>query len=358
MTDDPKNRYNELIKGGKIQASSEQASVVELLQKTYEQLMGRNKNKSNWFSKKRPPVKGIYLWGDVGVGKSFLLELLLDSLPIPKLRQHYHVFMQDVQQRLFAIQGTKNPLKQIAKEYAKKYQIFFLDEFIVNDICNAMILARLLEAVFAEGICLITTSNIIPDKLYEYGFQRDQFLPAIEQIKNNMATINLNSVIDYRRTDDKKYERFLSPLNNETKAAIKQQFENLNNDKEISTNAWGICNRSIPVIASAEDSVWFDFKTLCSPPRSQLDYIAISQKAKHLFLSNIPMLKDLTADQASLFIKLIDVMYDEGIKLTTTAATTIDDLDKASDAIDTISAEAMLTFSFERTKSRLIEMCS
>lgn len=348
MTSSPQAHYLELIKNQQIEPNAEQESVVKLLQETYQQLI--EKSKSGWFSGKKEPVKGIYLWGEVGVGKTFLLDLLYQSLSVPKLRQHYHVFMQDINQQLFKIQGTKDPLKQIAKEYAKKYQIFFLDEFIVNDACNAMILAGLLEALFAEGICLITTSNIIPDKLYEHGFPREPFLPAIEYIKNNTRVVNLNSVVDYRRGEAHTHEHYLTPLTPTTAEYLKQNFEELTKGKLVSTEPWIICGRSIPVTAASDDCAWFDFHVLCEPPRSQLDYIAISKKIKHLFLSNLPTLDNGNAsrDQASYLIKLIDVMYDAGIKLTVTAAAPIDEL----------YPEGELTAAFERTRSRMIEMSS
>jgi cell division protein ZapE len=347
MSTTPQARYQELVASHQIERNPQQGSVVELLEQTYQQLLSRSGSK-NWFSKPEP-VKGIYLWGEVGVGKSFLLDLLYQSLPVPKLRQHYHVFMQDVQQQLFAVQGTKNPLRKIAKDYAKKYRIFFLDEFIVNDICNAMVLAGLLEAIFEQGICLITTSNIIPDKLYEYGFQRDQFLPAIEQIKTNMSVMQLDSVIDYRRSEDHTHERYLTPLTQSTDDAMQQLFTETSEGAQ-STEPWEICGRRIPIVNAGNDCAWFDFHVLCAPPRSQLDYIAISKKIKHLFLAGVPILSDNTSsrDQASLFIKLIDVMYDEGIKLTMSAAAPVDELYPAGD----------LTGAFERTRSRIVEMCS
>jgi cell division protein ZapE len=342
----PEERYEEQLENKQIEPNQEQASVVDLLQETYQLLMERSK--SSWIAGKKRAVKGIYLWGEVGAGKTYLLELLYQSVTVPKLRQHYHVFMQDVQQQLFAIQGTKNPLQKIAKNYAKKYRVFFLDEFIVNDICNAMVLAGLLEALFENGICLITTSNIVPDRLYEYGFQREQFLPAIEQIKNNTEVVNLRSKVDYRRAEDHTHENYLSPLSPALTADLKKLFDVFNQGKNTSTEPWVICGRSVPVVAASEDSAWFDFNVLCQPPRSQLDYIEISHRVKHLFLSNLPILNNASLNQASLLIKLIDVLYDEGIKLTVTAAAPIDEL----------YPEGNLTTSFERTRSRIIEMCS
>jgi cell division protein ZapE len=257
--------------------------------------------------------------------------------------------MQEINQQLFRIQGTKDPLKKIAKQYARKYRIFFLDEFIVNDACNAMILAGLLEALFSEGICLITTSNIIPDKLYEHGFPREPFLPAIESIKNNMRVINLASGMDYRRSETHTHERYLTPLTKATADELEQQFNNtLIQDKLVSTEPWIIYGRSIPVIRASDNCAWFYFHVLCEPPRSQLDYIAISKKINHLFLSNIPKLGKHSRDQASYFIQLIDVMYDAGVRLTVTAEA----------SIDLLYCEGELISEFERTRSRLIEMCS
>lgn len=348
MTVSPADRYNELVESHEIEASTDQGVVVELLDKIYQKLM---KPKSGWLGGKNKAVKGVYLWGPVGVGKTFLLELLYQALPIPKLRQHYHVFMQDIHQQLFDIQGTKDPLQKIAKNYAKKYRVFFLDEFIVNDVCSAMVLAGLLEALFNEGICLITTSNIPPDKLYEHGFPREPFLPAIDHLKNNTTVVNLESAIDYRRAEGHTHERYLTPLTLANSNELKQQFEDsVTTEQSSSTEPWIICSRSIPVVAATPTSVWFDFHVICQPPRSQLDYIAISHKIKHLYLSNVPLLGEKEFNQVSLFTKLIDVIYDEGIKLTMTAAAPIDEIYP--------KGEQELIFAFDRTKSRIIEMCS
>ena len=341
----PKQEYQQLIDSGQAKPNAQQAMVVETLERIYHDLTQSQASALNRILKKQSRTPGLYLWGEVGIGKTFLIDLLYKTLPVPKLRQHFHVFMKEMHQQLFEIQGEKNPLKKIAKAIAAKCRILFLDEFIVSDICDAMVLAEFLDAMFEAGITLVTTSNTQPDNLYQYGFQREKFLPAITHIKENTTTIYLASKGDYRRAVGNTQKRYFTPGDSDQ---IKAAFTALNTTQDSMNASWQICGREVKVIQSTDDAAWFDFKTLCSPPRSQRDYIEISHRVSHVFLSGVPKLNPSRVNQVSLFTKLIDVLYDEGIKLTMAADVLVDDIYPAGE----------LSKEFERTRSRIVEMTS
>lgn len=346
MATSPQNQYDTLLANQEIQASAQQAEIVTQLQLIHEQLTGNNSSSlMKRILKKGEPISGLYLWGEVGIGKTFLIDLLYKTLDIAKLRQHFHVFMKEMHAQLHAIQGTKDPLKVVAKSVAEKCRVLFLDEFIVSDICDAMVLAEFLDALFQNNVTLITTSNTEPDKLYQYGFQREKFLPAIAHIKQHTKVIHLTSDCDYRRIASNTQAGYFMPGSS---PQLKAAFESYNKDHACTAEDWELCGRNVSVMQSSDIAVWFDFKTLCNPPRSQLDYIEISQRVKHLFLSGVPKLNMNLVNQVSLFTKLIDVLYDEGIQLTIAADVPVDEIYPAGE----------LAKEFERTRSRIVEMTS
>lgn len=296
-------------------------------------------------------IKGIYLWGGVGRGKTYLMDLFYECLPFEqKSRTHFHRFMQSVHSQLTELQGQPNPLDSIAKRIAKHSKIVCFDEFFVLDIGDAMLLAGLLKAFFENDITLVTTSNICPDGLYENGLQRASFLPAIELIKENTEVIHMDSVNDYRLRNLRKATLYHFPIDDQTDTTLVKEFYDLAPDKgEIrQQESIEILGRQIETRYYEDDVVWFEFSALCAGPRSAFDYVEIARLFHAIILSEVPQLNEASEDQARRFVSLIDELYDRRVKLIISAQTSIEEL---------YSGEK-LTFEFERTRSRLIEMQS
>ncbi|MDH1469190.1 cell division protein ZapE [Shewanella sp. GD03713] len=358
-----------------------QAQAVLALDKLYQQICGQTDAQ---------PIKGLYLWGDVGRGKTFLMDLFFDSLPQQgKLRLHFHRFMARVHQALKEHAGQRDPLKLIAKNLAQECKVLCFDEFFVSDIGDAMILAGLFETLFAQGVVLVATSNIPIERLYENGLARHRFLPCIALLQVHTQMLHLNGEQDHR----------LHALNHEPSAeAIAATSKNIgltgtlnfeaiftaltHGAPAFETSTLRICQRDIPVLrATAEGQqpsvAWFDFHALCDGPRSQLDYIEIASRFKVLMLSNVPRLggevkgwirargtEDGTGDNqaattgerqlsyaanddpARRFISLIDELYDQGVSLYLSCEVPLSELYQGG----------ALSFEFRRTYSRLIEM--
>jgi len=298
---------------------------------------------------KEPDVKGLYFWGGVGRGKTYLMDLFFEFLPIErKLRLHFHRFMQKIHQELTEAQGEPDPLVKIASKMAKRYRVICLDEFFVKDITDAMILAGLLDALFKRGVILVTTSNIIPSGLYANGLQRARFIPAIRLLENFTTVVNVDGGVDYRLRTLEKAELFHSPLDDDAEANLQQSFTALAPEAGIPKQMVEVLGREIPSVICADDVVWFDFFDLCDGPRSQNDYIELSKLYHAVLISNVPIMSAQNDDQARRFINLIDEFYDRNVKLIITAAASIHEL----------YAGGRLDFEFERTQSRLLEMQS
>lgn len=346
--------YNAAIASGEFIADSSQASAAQQLQNVYDALLIARSNKPRkfffpWLRTSPKPIHGLYLWGSVGAGKTWLMDLFYDNLPTPrKLRLHFHRFMQQIQQRLAALQGTANPLQEIAKEFAAKTDILCFDEFIVHDITDAMILANLLHALFDEGITLVATSNTPPDNLYRNGLQRARFLPAIALLKQHTDVIHVQSNQDYRLRVLTEAGIYFYPLNKNTDELIKNTFNHYTHGRAVWNEDLIISGRAIPTIAISNQIIWFDFKDLCHIPRSQNDYLEISQNYHTVFLSNVIQIKPEQDDIILYLINLVDVFYDTKVKLIISAAVPIAELYQAG---------RYLT-EFQRTKSRLMEMQS
>jgi cell division protein ZapE len=324
------------------QSNPLQAEVVAQFQQIYDELTAPKK------LFKKSYIQGLYLWGGVGIGKTWLMDIFYQSLPIAKLRMHFHGFMQHIHQELKTLQGQADPLKKVAKRLAKQTRIICLDEFLVFDITDAMLLANLLDALFKENITLVTTSNVAPTGLYHNGLQRNNFLPAIALLQKHLAVFHLQSMTDYRLRDLTATGTYFFPLNKDADLFMQQHFQRLTYGNLLEKNGIEIFNRKIKTLGVASDVIWFDFHELCHVPRSQMDYLEIAKSYSTILVSNVPKIEAHQDNIARYLINLIDVFYDSGVKLILSAAVAIDDL----------YPTGRLSFEFERTHSRLLEMQS
>lgn len=338
--------YNAAVSREEIDDDRLQRQLLEPLNSLADSLKSPAKVWLPW--RRKQPAPGVYIYGPVGVGKTFLMDLFYDSVEIrEKKRFHFHHFMQQVDARLRTLQGTKNPLQQIARELSSSTRLLCFDEFMVDDVAYAMILADLLLAIFKQGISLVATSNTEPDNLYLKGVQRQRFLPAIAAIKAHCKVFGLGDQRDYRRGRQVEINAFLTPLNAENKQLFVKQFDNWAPDAVAHTELT-IQNRAIPVVKCNSRTVWFDFKVICNLPRSQLDYLEIADRFDTVFVSDIPVLGEKDTVLAILLVHFVDVMYDRGVKLILSADAPIDEL--------YVSGE--MSVAFKRTASRLQEMQS
>lgn len=338
--------YHQAIEEGDIEKNPEQLIVVEQLQAIADKL---EKNKTSWIARIRGhQLRGLYLYGSVGVGKTYLMDLFYQSLNYRfKARYHFHHFMQQVDAQLRRLQGEKNPLQIIARNLAKQTKLLCFDEFMVHDVAHAMILADLLKALMAQGVVFIITSNIRPDDLYLNGVQRARFLPAIALIKEHCTVFQLQLQRDYRLGREPLLEAYLYPLNAKVQTRLKEQFEML--APQASQQGFiSVQNRDIPYLQCSERAVWFDFTSICNLPRSQLDYLEIADRFDTVFISDIPVLTEKNTIYAILLIHLVDVFYDRGVRLVVSAAA----------AVDQLYLKGEMLKEFQRTLSRLKEMQS
>lgn len=295
------------------------------------------------------PVKGLYLWGGVGRGKTFLSDLLYASLPEESIaRWHFHRFMQDIHARLRLLSNTEDTLSVVAKEIAKKHRLLILDEFFVSDIGDAMILGRLLDQLFARGVCLVTTSNIPPDELYRDGLQRSSFLPAIALLEKNCEILKLESAQDYRLRHLTHAETYLTPAGENAERVLAEHYRRLSQHHVCQSTALVVNDREIIARDISEGIAWFDFSELCEGPRAVSDYIELARDFHTVLISNVPRFSSRNEDPARRFVHLIDEFYDRHVNLILSAA---------ADPVSLYQGEK-LEREFERTSSRLIEMQS
>ena len=333
-----------------------QAHAAAQLENCRQRLIQQQQAQQQWHFKltrrlrsHQPPVTGIYLWGGVGRGKTWLMDLFYDNLPgTHKLRLHFHHFMQTVHDQLSLLKGQRNPLKQIAHNLARRAQVICLDEFHVADIADAMLLRGLLEALFQHGVSLVATSNQAPDDLYKTGLQREQFLPAIALIKAHTQVVRVDGGIDHRLRLLEKADVWYTPLGHDTQQQLQLRFRDLTASHSHKTESLLINYREIKTVICTDNVVWFDFNILCTNPRATPDYIEIARRFHTVFISNIPQMSESSDDKAVRFINLIDEFYDRNIKLIASAATAAADLYSGK----------QLAFEFQRTRSRLEEMRS
>ncbi|OCH97794.1 ATPase [Legionella jamestowniensis] len=339
--------YEEAIASGDIEDDAIQRTVLASMQRLCDELQLPRRSWLNWLQKLPQPV-GLYLHGPVGVGKTFLMDLFYEQVAEQqKARIHFHHFMQQVDGQLRCLQGQKDPLRRIAAELAKTIRLLCFDEFLVYDVADAMILAELLQALFAQGIVLVATSNTPPDDLYLNGIRRERFLPAIALIKTHCEVLFLGEKRDYRLGREPLRTAYLYPLNAATEASLIEQFAALSPTMK-EAGSVTVQNRSIPFIKCSERAIWFDFNVICNLPRSQLDYLEIAKRFDTVFVSNIPQLTANDTIHVILLIHFIDVMYDRGIRVVMAADVPIEKL----------YTEGEMSQSFKRTLSRLQEMQS
>ncbi len=295
------------------------------------------------------PERGLYIWGGVGRGKTMLMDLFYDCLPVDRrLRMHFHRFMRRVHDGLKRWAGTPDPLTKVADEFADEADILCFDEFFVSDIGDAMILAELMAALFERGVTLIATSNVAPDALYENGLQRRRFLPAIDLINEHTHVHHVEAGMDFRLRALEQAEIYHSPLDDEAELSLARSFTSLAPDTPEEDVVLTIEGREIAVRMVADDVVWFEFSELCEGPRSQNDYIELALVYHAVLVSNVPVLTARKEDAARRFISLVDEFYDHRVKLIISAAAPITELYQGE----------RLRFEFERTQSRLLEMQS
>jgi cell division protein ZapE len=346
----PTEYYNQALAAGDIQEDPRQRIVLSLLDTIFDALTKQKRCKT-WltrFQKKCPPVKGLYLWGGVGIGKTFLMDCLYHTLTVPKLRLHFHQFMSRTHDALQKIQGEKNPLQIIAKNIAMQATVICFDEFFVSDIADAMILGELFTQLFENGVTLVTSSNIPPDLLYKEGLQRERFLPAIALIKQNTTLVHLHSTMDYRQQHIREAGVFYTPQNAAAEKNMENAFTHFSNAAAMTTQPITICERAIPIIKQAGPVIWFDFNVICGRPRSQLDYLAITKQFHTIMIQNLHAIKPTEKDLALSFIYFVDILYDAHCRLIISSDVPLGEI------ID----PAQTTLPFARTLSRLVEMQS
>jgi cell division protein ZapE len=302
-----------------------------------------------WRDHRPEPIRGLYLWGGVGRGKTYLVDTFYDCLPFKrKLRVHFHRFMQRVHADLAQLEGEKDPLELIAIQLAAEARVLCFDEFFVSDITDAMILGGLMEALFERGVTLVATSNIVPDELYKDGLQRQRFMPAIELVKQYTEVLNVDAGVDYRLRALEQAELYHSPLDEEANRSLLRSFRRLAPEAGQQWERLEINGRYLSSRWVADDVVWFEFSELCDGPRSQNDYIELARIYHAVLLGNVPQMGASQDDQARRFVNLVDEFYDRNVKLVISAAVPLLEL----------YSGGRLEFEFQRTCSRLQEMQS
>lgn len=328
-----------------------QQRAVDRLQRSYEEWVEYRSQRSSTFRRliNRPEVpRGVYLWGGVGRGKSFLMDSFYSVVPVVrKTRVHFHEFMRGVHRQLDDLKGVADPLDEVARRIARKYRLICFDEFHVSDIADAMILYNLLTALFANGVSFVMTSNYDPDLLYPDGLHRDRMLPTIALLKDKLDVMNVDAGVDYRKRALEQVDSYYTPLGAAADQALRTAYariaETADEDPRVR-----IEEREIRALRRAGTVIWFDFATLCGGPRSQNDYLEIASRFHTVILSAIPVMSAAQSSEARRFTWLIDVFYDNKVKLLMSAAV----------APELLYTEGTLSNEFHRTVSRIIEMQS
>lgn len=344
-----RDRYEVELKLRGYHSDPAQRRAVEALDRCASEWAAFKEKRSNAFKKliNRPDIpRGVYMYGGVGRGKSFLMDCFFNAVPLKrKTRLHFHEFMREVHRELADLQGTVNPLDELGKRMAVRYRLICFDEFHVADITDAMILHRLLAALFANGVGLVTTSNFRPNDLYPGGLHRSRILPAIKLLNDQLDVINVDNGTDYRGLALETLDLYHVPADQEAEGLMQRAFSGLAECGDESP-ILHIEAREIRARRRAGGVVWFDFKTLCGGPRSQNDYLEIAARFHTVFLSNVPHMPVRMASEARRFTWLVDVLYDRRVKLVISAEV----------APQELYTEGPLSHEFPRTVSRLHEM--
>jgi cell division protein ZapE len=332
-------------------ADPAQLRAVEALERCASEWAAYKEKRSNALKKliNRPEIpRGVYMYGGVGRGKSFLMDCFYNAVPLRrKTRLHFHEFMREVHRELQELQGTVNPLDELGKRMAKRYRLICFDEFHVADITDAMILHRLLAALFANGVGFVTTSNFKPDDLYPNGLHRDRILPAIALLNEKLEVLSVDNGTDYRRRTLEQVKLYHTPLGPEADQEMTNAFNRLAETQD-EDPILHIEAREIRARRKAGGVVWFDFRELCGGPRSQNDYLEIASQFHTVLLSDVPYMPVNMASPARRFTWLVDVLYDRRCKLIMSAAV----------APEALYTDGPLAHEFPRTVSRLTEMQS
>ena len=351
----PLEKYKNDLNSEEFNADPSQEEAVMHLQRLFIDLLTKQQNKnflltklqSLFRTKTKNKIMGLYFWGGVGRGKTYLVDCFFDCLPFEnKQRIHFHRFMQNVHKELKEISNIENPLEIIADKISGKTRIICFDEFHVSDITDAMLLGGLLEALFRRNVVLVSTSNQHPDDLYYDGLQRDRFLPAISLLKKNTEIVNVDSGIDYRLEFFDHAEIYHSPLDDNAKKILENDFAHICPDKGVEGSTLEIEGRYIETVRCGDGVVWFDFRAICAGPRGVADYIEIARQYQTVLIENIPVMNDNDNDMVKRFIILVDEFYDRNVKLIITA----------EDIPERLYQGKRLAEPFKRTKSRLEEM--
>ncbi len=344
--------YRESLQQEGHQHDAAQEAVVEVLADIQRQLRGQAGSVSvfgTFFKRRSKPIRGLYLWGTVGRGKTFLMDLFFDTLPIEKKkRMHFHRMMHDIHDRLKQFHNTSNPLEKIAVDIAQNTRVFCFDEFYVSDIGDAMLLGRLLEHLLQNGVTLVATSNVPPVDLYRNGLQRERFLPAIELLQSHTTVIELEGNTDYRLRLLERAGTYHVPPGPIADNHMHRYFDEVSPGHVIENAVIDIFGRQIQSQRCGEGVAWFNFSDICDGPRSQNDYIEIARLYQAVIIANVPVFDHGQNDPARRFIALVDEFYDRRVKLILSAAAPIENLYTGE----------RLKFEFQRTSSRLIEMQS
>lgn len=343
----PAARYQALVDAGRLKFDDRQVHVAGALQQCHDALL---KYSGGWFRRPRA-VKGVYIHGGVGRGKTLLMDLFVQSLEAADVsveRAHFHRFMDDVHAGLKQIGKRSSPLTEIAAGLRKRARVLCFDEFHVEDIADAMLLGELSTQLFQRGITLVTTSNQHPDDLYAGGLQRQRFVPAIENIKRNCSVIELDGAEDFRLRELERHPTWYTPANEENDRLLAEEFDALSPDQPVIEGLLAVRGRELPIRKRSGSLLWADFSHLCEGPRSAADYIELTWRFSTLIVSNIPAMDDEHNNAARRFVHLVDECYDRAVKLIASAECPIEE----------IYTGKRLAGPFERTVSRLVEMQS
>ena len=351
----PLQRYRSDIDRGRIMPDPAQSRVVDRIQALYDDLTAETSGNplkqvlSLFSGRRRQSVTGIYLWGSVGSGKTYIADMLYDCLPVEdKLRVHFHRYMQWVHAELKQLADVEAPLGLVADKLARDTTVICFDEFHVSDITDAMLLGGLLRELFRRGVILVATSNEHPDRLYWGGLQRERFLPAIELIKRHNTVVSLDTAVDYRLRYLDQARTYHHPLDAGSHEGLAQSFAKMTSETAEADTGIEIEGRELKVKRLASGVVWFDFTELCDGPRGVADYIEIARQFQTVFVEGIPQLEDMDNDRAKRFIVMVDEFYDRNVKLIVSAQAPAQELYTGK----------RLAREFRRTASRLTEMQS
>jgi cell division protein ZapE len=347
--------YRRRVERGDLSADPAQARAVEALERLYRDLLDATAHRgwrarvTKLTGRHRTTVRGLYLWGSVGRGKTFLMDLFFNALPFPdKRRRHFHRFMAGVHEGLKAHRDVENPLELVADDIANDTRVICFDELVVTDIADAMLLGTLFAALFARGVTLAATSNIAPDQLYSGGLQRQRFLPTIDLLKEHCEVVHVDGAVDYRLRALERADVYQTPAGEVADRRLGEFFQAIAPDEGDDGGSLEINGRPIAYRRAADGVIWFDFEKICDGPRSQDDYIELSRLFQTVLVSNVPRFDATLENQARRFIALVDELYDRRVKLILSAAAPATELYRGE----------RLKSDFLRTQSRLIEMQS